>query len=394
MFRVEASPVKVKEAMRRIYLDHNATTRLHPDARAEMAPFLDEEFGNPSSIHAAGRAARDAVERARERVARLIGAGRDEIVLTSGGTEGNNLAIRGAAEAARSLDEGRVRVLVSPVEHPSALGAAEALRARGFAVEQLRVDGAGRVDPGELERRLLSDVALVSVQLANHETGVVQPIAALADLAHARGAWFHSDVVQAAGKVALDVRALGVDAATLSAHKLYGPKGAGAIYVRGGRALAPLALGGHQERERRPGTENVAGVVGFGAACELERAHGAEWSAHVARLRDRLEAGLLALGARTNGGEPRVANTANVAFAGADGESIVINLDLAGVQVSMGAACTSGSVEPSPVLLALGQPREQAREAVRFSLGRENTEEEIDAVLAMLPAIVARVRAA
>jgi cysteine desulfurase len=383
--------------MRRIYLDHNATTRLHPDARAEMAPFLDEEFGNPSSIHAAGRAARDAVERARERVARLIGAGRDEIVLTSGGTEGNNLAIRGAAEAARSASvdgEGRVRVLVSPVEHPSALGAAEALRARGFTVEQLRVDGAGRVDPAELERRLAGDVALVSVQLANHETGVVQPIAALAEVAHARGAWLHSDVVQAAGKLALDVRALGVDAATLSAHKLYGPKGAGAIYVRGGRALAPLALGGHQERERRPGTENVAGVVGFGAACELARAHGAEWSAHVARLRDRLEAGLVALGARSNGGEPRVANTSSVAFAGADGESIVINLDLAGVQVSMGAACTSGSVEPSPVLLALGQPREQAREAVRFSLGRENTEEEIDAVLAMLPAIVARVRAA
>jgi cysteine desulfurase len=380
--------------MRRIYLDHNATTRLHPDARAAMQPFLDEEFGNPSSIHGPGRAARDAVERARDHVALLAGASRDELVFTSGGTEGNNLAIRGAAESARAGDGRRARVLVSPVEHPSAAQAAQALAQRGFAVEVLRVDGAGRVEPDELARRLGADVALVTVQLANHETGVIQPIAELAARARHEGAWFHSDVVQAAGKIPVDVRALGVDAATLSSHKLRGPKGAGAVFVRGGRALAPLTFGGHQERERRPGTENVPGVVGFGAAARLAREHGSEWASRLARLRDRLEAGLLALGARSNGAAPRVPNTANLGFDGADGESIVINLDLAGIAASTGAACTSGSIEPSPVLLALGQSRAEAASAVRFSLGPENTDEEIDAVLALAPAILARVRAA
>src|SRR5581483_9104879 len=264
-----------KGAMRRIYLDHNATTRVHPDARAAMQPFLDEEFGNPSSIHAAGRAARDAVERARDELAALIAATRDEVVFTSGGTEGNNLAIRGAAESARAGEGGarRAHVLVSPVEHPSALGAAEALAARGFAVERLIVDEAGRIDRDHFARRLGDDVALVSVQLANHETGVVQPIAELAAAARACGAWFHTDAVQALGKLPIDVRALGVDAATFSSHKLYGPKGAGAIFLRGGRSLAPFTVGGHQERERRPGTENVPGVVGFGAAARVAREH-------------------------------------------------------------------------------------------------------------------------
>jgi cysteine desulfurase len=378
-----------------IYLDHNATTRPHAEVRAAMARVLDGEFGNPSSIHAAGRAARDAVERARDQVAAWLHAGRDEVVFTSGGTEGNNLAIRGAAETARLADARRTRVITSPLEHPSVLAAVAALEVRGFVVTQLPVDERGRIDPDSLARALGPDVALVSVQLANHELGNLQPIAAIAERAHGAGALVHTDAVQAAGKLAIDVRALGVDLATVSAHKLYGPKGVGAIYLRAGSSIEPHSVGGHQERGRRPGTENVPGVVGFGVATRLCAEEGAAWSAHVSALRDRLEAGAIALGARVNGDRTnRVGNTTNLAWAGADGELVVESLDLEGVAASTGAACTSGSLEPSPVLLALGQDRATARLAVRFSLGRENDAAEIDRVLALLPPILARVRAA
>jgi cysteine desulfurase len=379
----------------RIYLDHNATTPLHPHARAAMAPFLDEAFGNPSSSHAEGRAARDALERARDQVAALVGAGREEILFTSGGTEANNLAVRGLARAARAGDARRRRVLASAVEHPSVLASLEALAAEGFAVERLRVDAAGRLDPDELARRLDGDVALVTVQLANHELGTLQPIAELAVHARAAGALIHSDAVQAAGKIVVHLRVLGVDAATLSAHKIYGPKGAGALYLAAGRAVEPLLVGGHQERERRPGTENVAALVGFGAAARLAGERRAEWAAHTARLRDRLEAGVRALGARiSGGGGPRVPGTTNFAFDGVAGELLAMSLDLEGVAVSTGAACTSGSIDPSAVLMALGHSRAEALAAVRCSLGWANTDEEIDRVLALLPGLVARIREA
>ncbi len=379
----------------RVYLDHNASTRPHPSVVRAMARFLDEDFGNPSSIHAAGRAARDAIERARDQVARLVGVGRDELVFTSGGTEGNNLAIRGGAEAARAADPRRTRVLTTSIEHPSVLAAALALELRGFAVTRLPVDASGRLDEDALERALGSDVALLTVQAANHELGNLLPIARLVERAHAAGVWVHTDAVQAAGKLPLELRALGVDLATLSAHKLYGPKGAGAVYLRAGCDVSPHTVGGHQERERRPGTENVAALVGFGVAAERAVEEGGAWAAHVEALRDRLEAGALALGARVNG-DPgaRVGNTTNLSWDGADGELVVESLDLEGIAASTGAACTSGSLEPSPVLLALGQSPAQARTAVRFSLGRENSAQEIDHVLARLPEILRRVRSA
>jgi cysteine desulfurase len=380
--------------MRRIYLDHNATTRLHPDARRAMAPFLDREWGNPSSRHAEGRAAREALEQARDRVARLVGARSGEIVFTSGGTEADRLAVLGAALAARANHPRRARVIASPLEHVAVEGALALLTARGFAVEKLRADPGGRVDPDELGRKLGDDVALVTVQLANHEIGTLQPIAELAERARAAGALFHSDAVQAAGKLPLDVAALGVDLLAISAHKLYGPKGAGALWLRSGIPFAGES-GGHQERGRRGGTEDVAAAVGFGAAAEAALRDGAGWSAHVTSLRDRFEAGAVASGAQLNGDRAaRVGNTSSLAWPGAEGALVMESLDLEGVAVSTGAACTSGSLAPSPVLLALGQDRTRALEAVRFSFGRENSDQEVDAVLALLAPIVARVRAA
>ncbi len=372
--------------MTRVYLDHNATTPLHPAARAAMARWLDDEFGNPSSIHAEGRAARHAVEEARRQVAGLIGARADEIVFVAGGTEADHLAIRGGAHAARKLDPRRKVVVTTAIEHPAVLGATAALADEGFEVRVCPVDGEGRLD---FAGRIDDTVALVSVQTANHELGTLLPIAAVAERARGCGVWLHTDAVQAAGKCALDVAALGVDFLSLSAHKLGGPKGVGALYVRRGRTPSPL-FGGHQERGQRGGTENVIGIVGFAAAAQRLVMDGA-----VASLRDRLEAGAVALGARVNGGAvARVGNTSNVAFDGVEGELLVGALDLAGVAASTGAACTSGSVEPSPVLLALGQSAARAKEAVRFSLGPSNTEGEIDRVLALLPSLLARIRSA
>lgn len=359
-----------------------------------MEPFLSERFGNPSSAHQSGRSARDAVERARDAVAELIGAERHEMVFTSGGTEGDNLAILGAAQARREQDPRRKRVITSALEHPAVRGAAADLARLGFDVDFVSVGPAGEIDPRELERECADDTALVSVQLANHELGNVYPVSELAAVAHAAGAWFHSDAVQAVGKIPVDVRALGVDLLTLSAHKIYGPKGAGALFIRSGVEPRALLYGGHQERERRPGTENVPGVVGLGEAARLVGRHLADWSAHTARLRDRLEQAALAAGARRFGAAPRVPNTSNIGFAGVEGELLMINLDLEGVEVSTGAACTSGSIEPSPVILALGVPRAEAATATRFSLGHDNSSSEIDRVVELLPVIIDRVRAA
>ncbi len=376
--------------MARIYFDHNATTRISPEVREAMAPWLDPEgelsFGNPSSIHAEGRAARQAVEQARDEVARLVGGVAEEIVFTSGGTEADNLAVRGV------VCDGRQRVVTSRLEHPAVLGAAAA-RGGEVTFVDVRDDGSIDSDGGALERALGPDVALVTLQLANHEIGNVYPVADFAARAHAQGALVHCDAVQAAGKIAIDVRALGVDLLTVSAHKIRGPKGVGALWLRRGVEPQPLTAGGHQERERRPGTENVAAIVGFGAAAR--RARELTGVDELGRLRDRLEAGALALGARRNGqASARVCNTSNLAWQDVPGELLVAALDLAGVAASTGAACTSGSVAPSPVMLALGQSRAQAACAVRFSLGADNSEAEVDRVLSLLPSLLERIRGA
>jgi tRNA (5-methylaminomethyl-2-thiouridylate)-methyltransferase len=415
----------------RIYLDHNATAPVRPEVADAVSAALRAGPGNASSTHAAGREARAAIEAARREVAALLGVLPEEIVFTSGGTEGNNLAIRGLARAAAaraggapltlplaplargegdssnpgdrlpspraSGARGRVRgqrfhIVSSPLEHPSVLGALDALTEDGFDVSFVAVDGAGRVTAEAVRAALRPETVLVTLAAANHELGNLADVPALAAAARAGGALFHTDAVQAAGWTALHLA--GVDAATLSAHKLGGPQGAGAIFVRRGLDLPPLVAGGHQEHERRAGTENQSGIVGLGVAARLARAEREETAARVAALRDRLQARLLAIpGARLNGDAARRApGTLNVAFAGAPGQLVAIALDLEGVCVSTGAACTSGSLSPSAVLLALGQAPREAGEAVRFGLGRDTTEAEIDRVAALVPSIVARVR--
>ncbi len=380
--------------MNRIDFDHNATTRLDARVASAMRVALEEAHGNPSSVHADGRRARDLVERARAEVARLLNGAASGVVFTSGGTEADVLGVVGGARAARAA--GRpARVVSSPLEHPAVAGALAALAADGFEVVLVPVDASGRVDGADVERALAPGAALASFALANHELGNVYDIATFAAAARRAGALVHVDAVQAAGKLAVDVGALDADLVAISAHKLHGPKGVGALWVRPGVALAPLFGGGHQEKGLRPGTENVVGVVGLGEAARLARTEGPADAARVIGLRDRLEAGVRALGAHVNGDpDARVGNTANVAFEGVSGEVLVIALDLDGVSASTGAACTSGSVEPSPVLLALGQSRARAGEAVRLSLGRDNRGEDVDRVLELLPLLVARIRAA
>jgi cysteine desulfurase len=384
----------------RIYLDYNATAPVLTAARAAIAAAL-ADVGNPSSIHREGRAARDLVERARNAVAALMGRPREQIVFTSGGTEANALGVLGLAAAVERRGGPRVAV-GSPIDHPSLRGAVGALAARGWEVRMLAVtpDGAPALDPTSPlagaglapgPASPLAGAGLVAYAAVNHELGTLADTAALAAAARAAGALVHVDAVQAAGK--LDLAAIPADSLAISAHQLGGPAGAGALALAPDDAL-PLVDGGHQERGRRPGTENVAGIAGLGAAAEAAAAALDTWPA-VTALGDRLERGLLMLpGVRIHGaGAPRVGGTINAGFAGTLGESIVVALDLAGVATSTGAACTSGSVQPSPVLLALGLPPHEARSAVRFSLGRTTTAAEIDAVLARLAPILTRARA-
>lgn len=376
----------------RIYLDHNATTPLDPRVRAVMAKAF-EIGGNPSSIHAEGREARDLVEHSRHHVAAMVGGEPEEIVFTSGGTEADWLGLVGLARLGRT--SGRpARLLLSPLEHPAVRGAAHALAAEGFDLVWLPVDAQGRVELDAVRRECARGAAALALALANHELGTLQDVTAAATVAHEHGVLLHCDAVQAAGKMPLAVAALGVDSLAISAHKLYGPKGVGALWVRRDRDLPPLFPGGHQERERRPGTENVLGVAGMGEAARIARAEWQDWASHVGALARQLEQGLLAMeGVCIHGhGAPRIGNTINAGFAGALGESVAAALDLDGIAVSTGAACTSGSVEPSPVLLGLGLPAERATEAVRFSLGRDNTPDEVHAVLEVLPEIIRRAR--
>jgi cysteine desulfurase len=362
--------------MGRIYLDHNATTPLDPRVLDAMLPILRDGFGNPSSLHWFGQQARAAVDTAREQVAALVGASPGEIVFTGSGTEADNTALRGAAGAAR---EPRRKVVYSTIEHHAVMNTAKALAEEGVPVEAARACADGRVDLDDLRARVDDRTAVVAVMLANNETGVVEPVAEVVRIARERGALVHCDAVQAAGKIPVDVRALDVDTLALSGHKIYGPKGVGALYIKRGTRLKAFVRGGSQERNRRAGTENVAGIVGLGHAAELAREDMGAESARLSGLRDRLEAQLLAIpGAQRNGEAPRVPNTANVSFSGLEAESLVMALDLAGVAVSTGAACAAGAVEPSHVLRAMGLPLERVQASLRFSLGRGTTAEHVD----------------
>jgi cysteine desulfurase len=378
--------------MRRIYFDHNATTPVDPAVREAMLPYLSEAFGNASSIHSFGQQARAAVEQARQSVAALLGAHPAEIVFTSGGTEADNLAIFGIVHAASGA---RKHVITTQIEHHAVLNICQALQEQGVAVTFLPVSGDGRVDPDDVRRALRPETVLITVMHANNELGTVQPIAEIARLAAEADVWFHTDAVQSAGKLPLDVESLGVDLLSLSAHKLYGPKGVGALYVRRGVHLKPLLYGGHHERDRRPGTENVAGIVGLGQAAALARQRLGEDAVRLAALRDRLERGLLERipHARVNGaGAPRTPNTTNITFSFIEGEALVIALDLKGLACSTGAACSSGAVEPSHVLTAIGLPPEEARASLRFSLGHGNTDAEVEYALEVIPDVVEHLR--
>lgn len=376
--------------MERIYLDHNATTPLAPEVLEAMLPFLRADYGNASSLHWFGQRARAATEDARARVATLIGAEPAEIVFTASGTESDNTALRGVAARVRDPRRG---IVTTAIEHHAVVNTAKAMRDEGWPVALVGVDVEGRVRLEEVRSTVDDHTALVSVMLANNETGVLQPLPEAAALAHERGALVHSDAVPAAGKVPIDVTALDVDLLTLSAHKIYGPKGVGCLYVRRGTALAPLMTGGSQERNRRAGTVNVAGVVGFGAAAEYARTRLVGDAARLAELRDRLEARLLSIpGTSRNGADPRLPNTTNVSFERTEAEGLVMALDLAGVAASTGAACAAGGAEPSHVLKAMGFPPERVESSLRLSLGRSTTEEQVDRAAAIIGDCVARQR--
>jgi len=377
----------------RIYLDHNATTPIHPAVVDRMVATLRDEFGNPSSVHHFGQRAKAVVDEARAAVAALIGAEAAEVVFTSGGTESDNFAVRGVAEALEAA--GRRHLIASAIEHEAVLNTLKALGRRGWRITLLPVDQSGVVSADSLRSALADDTALVSVMHANNEIGTIQPIAELARLAHERGALFHTDAVQSAGKIPIDVKALGVDLLSLSAHKFYGPKGVGAIWIRRGLRLLPLMTGGKHERNRRAGTENVAGIAGMGVAAQIARTKMAEDAARLGALRDRLEQGLLAAvpGTQVNGArEPRVANTTNISFERVEAESLLIALDLEGVAVSTGSACSSGTLEPSHVLKAMGFPAHRTQNSIRFSLGAANTEADIDRVISVVPGVVSKLR--
>jgi len=378
--------------MRRVYLDHNATTPLDPRVFEAMAPVLRDTFGNASSLHWFGQQARAALDQARADVAALLSATSAEIVFTAGGTEADNLALRGLAGAAR---EPRRKVLYSAAEHHAVMHTARALAEEGWPVEAVRVGEDGGLDLEDLRGKLDDHTAVVAVMLANNETGRIQPVAEVVRLARERGALVHCDAVQAAGKMPVDVRALDVDTLAISAHKMYGPKGVGALYVKRNTRMRTWVRGGSQERNRRAGTENVAGIVGLGRAAALSRAGLAEDGARVGALRDALEERLAReAGARRNGEDPRVPNTANLSFEGVDAESLLMALDLAGVAVSTGAACAAGAVEPSHVLRAMGLRPERVQGSLRFSLGRFTTADDVDHAAGLVVQAIERQRAA
>jgi cysteine desulfurase len=379
--------------VRKVYLDNAATTPVHPDVVEIMVRYMAEDFGNASSIHSFGREARKAVDEARERVAALIGAPPRAIVFTSGGTEADNLAIRGVAYAGR--DRGN-HIITSAVEHHAVLHTCEYLEKEGFEVTVLPVDDHGMIAAEDVRRALRPTTTLVSIMHANNEVGTIQPIAAIGRICSEAGVVFHCDGVQAVGQIPVDVDELLVDLYSFSAHKMYGPKGTGALYVRAGTKLVPQALGGGHEGKRRAGTEGVPGIAGLGKAAELARAELPERAAHVSRLRDQLIDGVLSRieHVRLNGHPTlRLPNNANLSVEFVEGESILLNLDMKGIAASSGSACTSGALLPSHVLMAMGLSHELAHGSLRMTLGRQNTVEDVDYVLRVLPEIVTRLRA-
>ncbi|PYR90906.1 MAG: cysteine desulfurase NifS [Acidobacteria bacterium] len=377
----------------RHYFDHNATTPPDPAVVDAMQRALTEDFGNPSSVHHFGQRAKAVLDEARSAVADLIGAETAELVLTSGGTEADNLALRGAAEALEA--GGRRRLITSSIEHEAVLNTVKALSRRGWSVTLLPVDATGLVSPAALEAAIDDQTALVSVMHANNEIGTIQPIEALAAIAHARGALFHTDAVQTVGKIPVSVRALGIDLLSLSAHKFNGPKGTGALWIKRGTRLMATMTGGKHERNRRGGTENVPGHAGLGVAARLAQKKLTAEAVRVSALRDRLERGVLdqVPGTLLNGAPtPRVPNTTNISFDGVEAESLLIALDLEGFAVSTGSACSSGTLEPSHVLRAMGLPSHRTQNSIRFSLGAGNTEAQVDSLVAKLPAVVEKLR--
>ena len=377
----------------RIYLDHNATTPPSDAVIQLMVAVLRDEFGNPSSVHHFGQRAKAIIDEARSTVAALIGADPGDVVFTGGGTEGDNLAIRGIAEALEP--SGRKHLIATAIEHEAVLNTLKALARRGWKTTLLPVDESGIVSPDALRSAITDDTALVSVMHANNEIGTVQPIAELTAIARERRAIFHTDAVQSAGKIPIDVKALGVDLLSISAHKFYGPKGVGALWIRRGVRLQAPLTGGKQERSRRAGTENVAGIAGMGVAAREAIGKMDSEATRLATLRDRLEDGILrnVTGTALNGvRSPRVPNTTNISFDRTEAESLLIALDLEGIAVSTGSACSSGTLEPSHVLKAMGFPAHRTQNSLRFSLGAANTEAEIDRVIGVLPGVVEKLR--
>jgi cysteine desulfurase len=389
----------------RAYFDHNATTPVAPEVLTAMLPFLGAECGNASSIHTPGQRARTAVEEARESVAALIGVQPAEIVFTSGGTESDNLAIFGAVAAARCQrgPVAKLHVITTQVEHHAVLHSCQELQRQGVEVTFLPVSADAIVNPDDIRRSLRPETVLLSIMHANNELGAIQPLSEISRIAAEAGVPFHTDAVQSVGKLPVNVGPVSGNSASevrpaflsLSAHKIYGPKGVGALFIRSGTPLDPIAFGGHHERDRRPGTENVPGIAGFGKAAQLALQRQVSDAARIGALRDRFERELLARipDCRVNGGRAhRVCNTTNLVFRFAEGESLVIALDLQGIACATGAACSSGAIEPSHVLLAIGLSREDARSSLRFSFGRATTDAEIDYALDVIPAVVARLR--
>ena len=379
--------------MKRIYLDYTATTPTHPDVVKAMLPYFTDVFGNPSSIHSYGQEGKGAIEEARVKVAELIGAQDEEIVFTSGGTEADNFALKGVAYANEKRGN---HIIASPIEHHAVMETCKLLEQRGFRVTFLPVDGYGLVDPDDVRRAITSETILISVMHANNEIGTIEPIAEIGKLAREAEICFHTDAVQTVGHIPVDVDEFGVDLLSLSAHKLYGPKGVGALYIRKGTKITPFMHGGEQERRRRASTENIPGIVGLGKAVELVRQEMSEEAERLTLLRDRLIKGLMEQIDHVHlNGHPRarLPNNVNVSIDFVEGESMVLNLDMEGICASTGSACSSASLEPSHVLLAMGVLPEQAHGSLRLTLGRWTIKEDIQRVLEVLPRIVAKLRA-
>ena len=379
--------------MRRVYLDHSATTPVDPEVAALMMTYYTEKFGNPSSVHSYGREAKQALEEARRQVAELIGATPQEVTFTSGGTEADNLAILGAAEALRKKGK---HLITSCIEHHAVLETCEYLEKNGFELTVIPVNTDGIISVDDVQKAIRPDTILISVMHANNEVGSIQPISEIGKLAKEHGITFHVDAVQSLGKIPINVTEMNVDLMTVSSHKIYGPKGVGALYIRKGVRIVPLAHGGGQEKRRRSGTENTPGIIGFGKACELAGKRMADDAEHHKKLRDKLMNGILKRieYVKVNGpmGENRLPNNVNVSIRYVEGEALLLSLDMLGIAASSGSACTSGSLDPSHVLLSMGLIHEIAHGSLRFTLGRQNTEEEIDYVLEQLPKIVERLR--